>query len=79
MCFGATLFEKISNGTAPKAHFLTFSSETKIMKITHSALEVVSAYLRNQINFLDMVSMFETDHNFGFGTESFVNKSIQTI
>ena len=46
----STLFEKISNVQGhrseeiflkivqpPKIHFLTFSSETKIMKITHSA------------------------------------------
>ena len=31
----------------PKTHFLTFSSETKIMKITHSALESCSV-----VNFL---------------------------
>ena len=39
--FGAAPFEKISNNVEvivqpPKTHFLTFSSETKIMKITHS-------------------------------------------
>ena len=44
----STLFEIFSNGGCPKgtwsvekiswAYFVTFSSETKIMKITHSAL-----------------------------------------
>ena len=29
----------------PKAHFLTFSSETKIMKITHSVLVYLLAYI----------------------------------